>query len=138
MDFYTSGTQKMTISSAGNVGILVTAPLSTLHINGSQSIKGTDVNAAGPYVVTATDYAIEVRYTATGAISINLPSIATVGNGRIIVVIDSGYNASVNNITLIRNGADKINNVAANYVQTVSGSCIWLKANTTTSNWEIV
>jgi len=105
---------------------------------GGQNIKGTDVNAAGPYVVLATDYVVEVRYTATGAISLNLPSIATVGNGHIVIVKDSGYNAAINNITLVRNGADTIENVAGNYVQNVSGSCLWLKANTTTSNWEIV
>jgi hypothetical protein len=108
------------------------------RLDGGQIRKGVDVNAAGPYVVTATDYMLEVRYTATGAISINLPSIAAVGNGRILVSIDSGYNAAVNNITLVRNGADKINNVAGNYVQNVSGSAIWLKANATTSNWELV
>jgi hypothetical protein len=105
---------------------------------GGQNIKGTNVNAAGPYVVLATDYVLEVRYTATAAISLNLPSIAIVGNGHIVIVKDSGYNATINNITLVRNGADKIENVAGNYVLIVSGAAIWLKANATTNNWEII
>jgi hypothetical protein len=105
---------------------------------GGVLVKTTDINVAGPYVVTATDYMLCVRYTATDIISIELPSIANAGNGRVIVSIDSGYNAATKNITLVRNGSDKINNVAGNYTQNVTGSAVWLKANTVTSNWEIV
>ena len=56
----------------------------------------------------------------------------------IIIIIDSGYNCSVNNITLARNGTDKINNVAGNYTQNSNGSAVWLKANATAGNWEII
>ena len=62
----------------------------------------------------------------------NLPSIATVGDGWVVYSADSGYNAAVNNITLVRNGTDKINNVAGNYAQNVAGSVIKLTANATT------
>lgn len=106
--------------------------------NGAQAVKSTDVNVAGPYNVLASDYALEVRYTAIGAISINLPSIASCVNGRTIISIDSGGNAAANNITLVRSGGDKINNIAGNFVQTVNNSAVWLKANKTTSNWEII
>jgi hypothetical protein len=112
-----------------------------VRLDGGQIVKGVDVNAAGPYVVTATDYMLEVRYTAMGAISIQLPALTggTTLNGRIIPIIDSGYNAAVNAITFVLgNAADKIDNVNANYVQNVSGACFWLKANTTTNNWEFV
>lgn len=105
---------------------------------GGQNVKGTDVNVAGPYTILDTDYVLEVRRTATAPISLNLPSIATVGNGHVAISKDSGYNAAANNITLVRNGADTIENVAGNYVQNVTGSAIWLKANATTNNWEIV
>ena len=98
----------------------------------------TDVNVAGPYVVLATDYVLLVRRTASAAISINLPSIAATGDGRLIVSIDSGYNCATFNITLVRDGSDKINNVSGNYIQNSTGSAIWLKANATTSNWEII
>jgi hypothetical protein len=107
-------------------------------LGGGQNINGTDVNVAGPYTVLATDYVLEVRRTATAPISINLPLIATVGNGHIVISKDSGYNAAVNNITLVRSGGDTIENVASNYIQNVTGSAIWFKANTTTNNWEII
>ena len=104
---------------------------------GGVTIKGKPVTAAS-YTVLATDFSLEVTYTATGAVNIQLPPIVNVRNGRLIVSIDSGYNANTHNITLVRTGGDKINNVAGDYIQNVSGSTIWLKANTTTNNWEIV
>jgi len=103
-----------------------------------QTLRGTLINSAGPYTVLSTDYYLEIQYTATATISINLPAISTVGNARIVVSVDSGYNAAVHNITLVRSGADKINNVSGNYIQNVSGSAIKLKSNLTTGNWEIV
>jgi len=108
------------------------------RLYGGLTVRGTDINAAGPYNVAVTDFCLEVRYTATGAIQINLPAISTVGNGRVIVVIDSGYNAAANNITVARNGADKINNIAGNYTMNTSGDCKRFKSNSTTSNWELI
>lgn len=107
-------------------------------LNGGQAINGTNVNnALSPYTVLLTDYALEVR-SLSGAITLNLPAITTVGNGYVYESIDSDYNCAVNNITLARSGADKINNVSGNYVQNVSGSAIKLKSNSTTLNWEII
>jgi hypothetical protein len=122
-----SATRSYAIISEGNT-----------KLDGGCTFKGTDINAVGPYTVLETDFFLEIRYTATDVITINLPAISAVANGRVIAVIDSGYNAAVKNITLARNGADKINNVAGNYTMTVSGQCLWLKANATTSNWELV
>lgn len=122
-----SATRSYAIISEGNT-----------KLAGGCTFQGIDINAAGPYTVLETDFFLEVRYTAIDVITLNLPSIATAGNGRIIAVIDSGYNAAIKNITLARNGADKINNVAGNYTMAISGQCLWLKANATTSNWELV
>ncbi|HVP23103.1 MAG TPA: hypothetical protein VMS77_04250, partial [Conexivisphaerales archaeon] len=110
------------------------------RLAGGQAVNATYVNSVGPYTVLDTDYALEIHYTTIGPISINLPAISgmAAGNPRVLISIDSGYNCSANNITLVRSGSDKINNVAANYVQNVNGSAICLKANTTTSNWEIL
>jgi hypothetical protein len=104
---------------------------------GGQTIHGTDINVAGPYAILATDYYLHVRRTATAAISLNLPSIAIVGDGFVIQAKDAGYNAAVNPITWIRNGADTIENVAGNYTQNVLGSLIKFVANATTNNWEL-
>lgn len=105
---------------------------------GGMRFAATDINVAGPYTILATDFFLCVRRTATAAITLNLPSIATVGDGTVYPIVDSGYNAAVNNITVTPNGGDKINNVAGNLVINITGSAIWLKANATTSNWEIV
>ena len=122
-------------------------PADTLGVDGSLQVGGAITVAskqilvgASPYTVLATDFMLEVQSNG-GAITINLPALTggTVPNGRIIPIIDSGYNAAVANTTFVRgNGADKINSVAASYVQNISGAAIWLKANTTTNNWEIV
>lgn len=140
-DFYTTRIAPATFGGAGPASVTRSYSLfseGNTKFGGGMTFKGTDVNAAGPYVVLPTDFFLEVRYTATGAIQINMPSIATVGNGRVIAIIDSGYNAAGFNITVARNGADTINNVAGNYTMNVTGSCIWFKANATTNNWEIV
>ena len=125
------------LAAGGNVAG-VTLSSSQLTVGVGLALTGTDVNVAGPYAVLATDFFLEVRRTATAPITINMPSIATVGSGHIVAIMDSGYNAAVNNITVAPNGADSINGVAANYTMGVSGSCLWFKANTTTANWELV
>jgi hypothetical protein len=95
---------------------------------------------ASPYAVVEGDFFLEVQSNG-GAITVTLPALTggTVPNGRICVVIDSGYSAAASNITVARgNAGDKINNAAASYVINTGGACIWLKANTTNANWEIV
>jgi hypothetical protein len=114
-----------------------------VRLGAGQTWKGTDVNVAGPYVVLDTDMFLEVRYTATGAIQVTLPALTggTQLNGRLIAIKDSGYNAAANNITVaVGNAADQVENGGAgvSYTINVSGTCLWLKANTTTNNWEIV
>jgi hypothetical protein len=101
-------------------------------------LVGTTVNVAGPYVVLATDAYLRVTRTATAPISINLPAIGATTKDRIIAIGDAGYNAAANNITLVRSGADKINNVAGNYTMAISGGVLWLVANQATGNWELV
>lgn len=107
-----------------------------VFLNGGQRIKTTDANAA-TYTILATDYYIQARRTATGALSLALPSIATVGSGKIYVIKDSGYNSVANNITVQRDGTDKIDNVDSNYTIAQDGTSITLISNATTGNWEI-
>jgi hypothetical protein len=125
-------------STEAPAGVVIMSGAPAPIIGGGVTARTTDINAAGPYNVLTTDYMLAIRRTSTSAIQINLPLIADAGDGRVLVSIDSGYNAAANNITLARSGSDKINNVAGNYVQNVSGSTIWLRANANTSNWEIV
>ena len=107
-------------------------------IGGSITSKTTVVASAGPYTITSYDYMVAVQYTDTGAISINLPDIVDVGEGRTLVIIDSGYGAGANNITLVQAVGNKINNNASNYVLNLNGTSIWLRANQQNLNWEII
>lgn len=68
----------------------------------------------------------------TAAITITLPSDPE--NGNRIVLIDSGYNASVNNITVARNG-NSINNYAEDLTVDVNGASILLIFDGVRSNW---
>jgi hypothetical protein len=103
---------------------------------GSQIVKVTDVNAT-PYTVLQTDYYLQCRRTGTGVLTVNLPAISTVGDGFVLIIKDSGYNANAFNITVVRNGADTINNVGGNYTINVDGTALVLIANDTTDDWEI-
>jgi hypothetical protein len=139
-DFYTMRIAAAAFAGAGPASATRSYSLfveGNLKTGGGLTVKGTDINAAGPYNVLATDQVLQVRYTLTGTISINFPAISTVGNGRIIQIIDSGNNSGVNAITVVPNGADKINFVAANYTINVSGSAPMFISNSATGNWEL-
>jgi len=99
-------------------------------------VNTTDVNVAA-YTVLSTDYFLHVRRTSTGICNCTLPSIASVGDGFVLKIKDSGYNCGTSNITLTRDGADKIENFDGNHTMNIDGECLELVANTTTSNWEI-
>jgi hypothetical protein len=107
---------------------------------GGISVSGTSLNSAGPYTVLATDFKLEVLYTATAAFTCLLPAISTLGTGRrMLLIVDSGYNAATNNITVTANGTDKINNGAAGGSQVISsnGGVLRLSSDPVTSNWEL-
>jgi hypothetical protein len=55
--------------------------------------------SSATYSVDGRDEVIHVDYTATGAVTITLPS-ATLFQGRPLVIYDRGNNAAANNITV--------------------------------------
>lgn len=133
---------RLSACTSANVGTTYALDLiGNAKLTGGQIIKSVQVLiGVSPYTVGATDYCLEVQSNG-GAITINLPALTggTVENGRVIVIKDSGYNAAISNITIVRgNVGDKINNVAGSYTVTVSSVCLWLKANTTNNDWEII
>jgi hypothetical protein len=101
------------------------------------NLSSTNVNQAS-YSAALSDVCLDVRYTTTGTVSITLPALSTVPDGKVYVVADSAYNASTHNITVNRTGGDLINDAAESYVINISGSVIWFKANTITGNWEVI
>ena len=139
------GATGFTADSAGNLtsdgdfwmeGTFYPAGIDLNGNDGFLKLNVTDVNAT-PYNIVATDCYLQCRRTATGVLTINFPSIATVGDGYVLIVNDSGCNCNTNNITLVRNGADTIDNVAGNYTMNVDKMSLTFVANATTSNWEI-
>ena len=97
----------------------------------------TDVNIA-VYPVVATDVRLAVRRTATGTCQVEFPSIAATPLGRTVIVNDTGRNAGINNISVVPNGADTINGIAATYVMRVSNECLWFASNSVTNDWELI
>jgi hypothetical protein len=112
---------------------------------GSQQWHAKVINSAGPYTILAPtnsstgDCVLQVTYTATAAIVLNLPATSGVQSGFLLVIVDSGYNAAVNNITVTAAGTDKINNGSAggSAVIATNGGVLCLVADATTGNWEL-
>ena len=81
------GTQLMTLTSGGYLGIGTTSPTTTLSVNGSISTKtpvitGTNYTSGSPYVITSTDYTV-IFTNATADQYTTLPTASACG-GRIL------------------------------------------------------
>jgi len=112
-----------------------TATAGLLNLSGN-IIKTTVVNnAASPYTVLVTDYII-LCDTSTGAITINLPSIAS-QNGREYLILDMDGQAGANNITVARNGSDTIGFTGATSM-TLNEPVQHLRLVSNGTNWVIV
>ena len=93
-------------------GVGVVVPVSTFETNGSRGRSVARLDAA-TLTLDDTHDIVCVDYTDTGAVTITLPSATSSWNsinniGRMYEVKDCGANASVNNITIDRAGADVI------------------------------
>jgi hypothetical protein len=65
-----------------------------------------------PYTVLGSDFSINADVSG-GTITVNLPQLTAANNGRIIRIFDSEGNASLNNVSIVPYGTDKINGVNA-------------------------
>jgi hypothetical protein len=146
-DYYALSVSAAPVSS-GNVTITRNWSLyvaGNTKFGGSQQWHAKVINSAGPYTILAPtnsstgDCVLQVTYTATAAIVLNLPATSGVQSGFLLVIVDSGYNAAVNNITVTAAGTDKINNGSAggSAVIATNGGVLCLVADATTGNWEL-
>ncbi len=134
-----SGTQELLNLAVGGTDYFVVdnngeAQIGGLRNQGSMTINRTEVNTA-TYTVAGGDYLLGVTYTATGAVTINLPAAATVGAGAMFVIKDEGGSASLNNITIDPNGTEQIDGQATYTINTDGGS---VTIYTDGSNWFII
>jgi hypothetical protein len=88
------------------LGIGVSPGLSTLDVQGSIRFKRTVVSST-PYTVLATDNIVAVTGPASARV-LNLPAASTIPAGQCYIISDESGNASTNNITITRAGADTI------------------------------
>lgn len=104
------GTSKLQI---GNKGVTLSESL----------VVGTREVASATATVGGSDFYIGIKYTATGTVAVALPAVAGVADGFMFYIKDEEYNASVNNITITPDGAEKINN-AGSFVMNGDGESI--------------
>lgn len=90
---------------------------------------------SGNFTILATD-AFSLYYvdTSGGAATVNLPASSGVAVGRTYIFVDIKRNFAVNALTIVPNGADKINTVAANLVINTSGTYTQLTTDAA-GNW---
>ncbi|OGJ86794.1 MAG: hypothetical protein A2268_14075 [Candidatus Raymondbacteria bacterium RifOxyA12_full_50_37] len=86
------GAVVLSVSTAGNVGIATTAPVSKLEVAGSLGVKVVTKTSA----YTAADEAVILANASGGAFTITLPQASTVP-GRVYTVkkIDNSYNVTI-------------------------------------------
>lgn len=121
------------MSSNGKVGIGTNNPNTKLHNTGGYTRNITTV-ASASYDLLITDDILDVTYTATGAVTIDLKT-AQVVRGRTIVVKDGGFNATTNNITITTEGIEKIDNQDTAVID-VDDAAITIFCDGT--NWKII
>uniref|UniRef100_A0A6C0CLS9 Right handed beta helix domain-containing protein n=1 Tax=viral metagenome TaxID=1070528 RepID=A0A6C0CLS9_9ZZZZ len=88
--------------------------LGTSNLTSIDSYTRTVVNAAS-YTLTNADQIIGVSYTTTGAVTLTLPAISTLGTHR-YEIKDEGGNAFTNNITIACDVADTIDGAATGLI----------------------
>ncbi len=90
-------------------------------IGGGNIRNVTTVNAA-TYDLLVTDFILNVTYTDTGTVAIDLKTAQAV-EGRIIHIKDADFNAGANNITITTEGAEKIDEQDT-YVISANGNAV--------------
>jgi hypothetical protein len=129
--FFGGSTEVMRVDTDGlKVGIRTTDPNSTLHVNGSFSVKRTAVtgsaSSSGEVIIGVTD--------TTAARAITLRSVDCV-QGRIIIIKDESGDAGTFAITVDTEGTETIDGADAYPINTDYG---YVKAYSDGFNWFII
>jgi len=114
---------------------IATWDVSRFTHNSGMNYKVTRISSA-THNVASNEHLLYVDYTATGAVTINLPAFASTRDGQEYVIADTGGNASVNNITITPAGSNTIG-LAGSKVISTNGGCITIKGDNSKTNWII-
>jgi hypothetical protein len=128
------------VAAAGNNGVLqgraiasgngtVYADSVWANIPGGYGTTPTRVDiSATPYTMKLTDNTLYVD-SSGGAITIIIPSDIIALDGIEFTVMDVGYSANTNNITVQTEGTEKIHNSASDYVISGAGDSVTFKTD---------
>lgn len=126
-------TGALTLASGASSALTLGNTTGNIVYRGSTQYTTRTLNASTLTVdTTTTDYEILVTYTASGSVTITMPAPT---NGRYIAILDAGFNAGTNNITINPNASEKINNTSS-YVISANGGAVTLTSNGT--DWFVV
>jgi len=125
------------------LGIGTSSPIAKLDAVGSKT-NYTRTIASASGTIAITDCHIVVDYTATGTVTLTLPSCTTAWNasastGIEFIISDKDCNASANNITINRDGSDTIIDSAAGQTSSVldsDGGTVRIQAISSTE-WKV-
>lgn len=95
--------------------ILINGGVQEIVLN--DGIRYKNASKSANYNIQLADY--QILCTA-GAFTLTLPSPSTAGAGTVFWIVDTGGNFGSNNLTLARNGSEKINGTAGNATLTVN------------------
>lgn len=114
----TTSASAVSVTSATGSGTDISGAGATPFMDAETGVGTPTAAVLTPYYTLATDDNIlHVTYTATGSITITLPTAQT-DVGRIITVKDAGGAATTNNITVATEGAEKIDGVDTAVIST--------------------
>lgn len=118
--FGSNNTERARFLSTGELGINTSTPASTLHINGSISIKRSTVNDTA-YTILNTDHVIAVT-ALSAARTLTLPTVASAKEGKLFRIKDESGNAGTFNITVDGNGSETIDGALTKVISSNYGS----------------
>jgi len=111
----TAVSQKITVANlfaATNATLALKADKTTTISSVVKSVTGAT------YTLLATDGILHVSYTATGAVTITVPTAQITATRLPFDVKDAGGNATANNITIVTEGAETIDGEANAVIST--------------------
>ncbi len=130
LDFYTSSILRMSVTTGGNVGINISAPTSTLAINGS--IAANVTGKTSNYTLTTSDYILINTSTAATGPTFTLPAASTCF-GRMYRIINHGTQSITISPNVISANGSTVNSLAtaagSNVMEVVSDGNNWRRIN---------